>query len=463
MDMSVAGRRVLVVGAARSGLAAVDLLVDQGARVTLTDVRTSLDAEDTLRARGVTLELGGHRLETLRETDLIVLSPGVPPEQPLLQTARESGVPIVAELELASWFLRGRIVAVTGTKGKSTTTTLIGRMLDESGLYVCVGGNIGVPLSAQVADSMPETVHVVEVSSFQLESIDRFHPWVAVMLNFFPDHLDRHATEAEYGEAKARIFMNQTPDDWAVVNADDERALTLAASSRARRFTFGLNGEFQQGVGLVGDNLVTRLGLSERRLVPLSAVKVRGHHLLSDVAAAAAVATLCGADAEAMVRAVERFTGLEHALEPAGEVGGVRFVNDSKATNVEAARRAIESFDGRVVVIMGGRFKGGDLHQLHAALTSRDASVVALGEARPLLHGALDAVVEVHDVADMREAVRVGHGLARGTGTVLLAPACASFDMFDDYAHRGRVFKEEVETLAQERRTVGTTPPGYEQ
>ncbi|MGH9163291.1 MAG: UDP-N-acetylmuramoyl-L-alanine--D-glutamate ligase, partial [Vicinamibacteraceae bacterium] len=362
--MSVAGRRVLVVGAARSGLAAVDLLVGQGARVTLTDVRTSLEAEEALRARGVALELGGHRIEMLGGTDLIVLSPGVPPAQPLLQAARESGVPIVAELELASWFVRGRIVAVTGTKGKSTTTTLIGRMLDESGLRACVGGNIGVPLSAQVADSMPETVHVIEVSSFQLESIDRFHPWGAVMLNFFPDHLDRHATEAEYAEAKSRIFMNQTPDDWAVVNADDQSALVLAARSRARRFTFGLDAEFEQGVGLVGNWLVARLGRSERRLVPLTAVHVRGRHLLSDVAAAAAVATLCGADAEAMVRAVERFTGLEHALEPAGEVGGVRFVNDSKATNVEAARRAIESFDGRVVVIMGGRFKGGDLHRL---------------------------------------------------------------------------------------------------
>lgn len=462
MDMSVAGRRVLVVGAARSGLAAADLLVDRGAHVTLTDVRTSVEAADALRARGVTLELGGHRIETLRETDLIVLSPGVPPTQPLLRTARESGVPIVAELELASWFLRGRVVAVTGTKGKSTTTTLIGHMLDESGLSTMVGGNIGVPLSAQVADSMPETVHVVEVSSFQLESIDTFHPWVAVMLNFFPDHLDRHATEADYAEAKARIFVNQTADDWVVVNADDEHALALAAGGRARQFTFGLDEEFRQGVGLVGDWLVARLGLSERRLVPLSAVKVRGRHLLSDVAAAAAVATLCGADAEAMVRAVRRFTGLEHALEPVGDVGGVRFVNDSKATNVEATRRAIESFDGRVVVIMGGRFKGGDLHELHPALTSRDASVVAIGEARPLLHRALDSVVDVQDVADMREAVRVGHALAHGAGTVLLAPACASFDMFDDYAHRGRVFKEEVEILAQDegRRARGKEQGG---
>ncbi|MPY88295.1 MAG: UDP-N-acetylmuramoyl-L-alanine--D-glutamate ligase [Luteitalea sp.] len=451
MDVTVAGRRVVVVGAARSGLAAVGLLAAAGARVTLTDVRESLEEADALRARGITLELGGHRMDTLRDADLIVLSPGVPPGQPLLGVAREHGVPIVAELELASWFVRGRVVAVTGTKGKSTTTTLIARMLDESGLHAIVGGNIGVPLSAQVADSMPETVHVVEVSSFQLEGTDRFHPWVAVMLNFFPDHLDRHATEAEYAEAKARIFANQTPNDWVVVNADDEHALMLAARSRARRFTFGLGAEFQQGVGVVGDALVARLGLNERRLVPLSAVRVRGQHLRSDVAAAVAVATLCGADAEAMVRAVERFTGLEHALEAVGSTAGVSFVNDSKATNVESARRAIESFDGRIVVIMGGRFKGGDFSQLRTVLTSREASVVAIGEARPLIHAAFDGVVDVHAASDMREAVRLGYALARGDGTVLLAPACASFDMFDDYAHRGRVFKQEVEALARER------------
>jgi UDP-N-acetylmuramoylalanine--D-glutamate ligase len=447
---SVRGRRVTVAGAARSGVAAAELLVRRGATVTLSDARTQLDDEASLEAQGVTLELGGHSTPTFTGADLVVVSPGVPWRLPVLEAARRAGVPVVGELELASRWLRGRIVAITGTKGKSTTTTLAGRMFEAAGRPVLVGGNIGVALSAQVEQSTDDTIHIVEASSFQLEASETFHPWVAVLLNFSPDHLDRHATEAEYAAAKMRIFANQAPDDWAVINADDPAALALAEGARAQRVLFSTERRLDDGVCLEGDAIVRRKGGRVRRLVPLDAVRLLGRHLLADVVAAAAVADLAGVDAAAMTRAVEGFTGLEHALEPVAEIGGVRFVNDSKATNVEAASRAIESFGDGLVVILGGRFKGGDLRDLADALRTRGASVVAIGESRGLVRQALAPAVPVVEAADMAGAVRQAFGATPPGGVVLLAPACASFDMFRDYAERGRVFKQEVLRLREE-------------
>jgi UDP-N-acetylmuramoylalanine--D-glutamate ligase len=449
-SFSVAGRKAVVVGAARSGVAAAELLVRRGATVTLTDVRPEIQEDAQLRNAGVQLELGGHRAETLRSADLIVLSPGVPPTQQDVAAARAAGVPVMGELELASRWLRGRIVAITGTKGKSTTTTLTGRMLEAGGHRVLVGGNIGHALSAQVDASTEETIHVVEVSSFQLEGSETFHPWIAVLLNFSPDHLDRHADLAEYAAAKARIFANQTPDDWAVLNADDEPSHALAQEARSRRLMFATSRDLPEGVLIARDTIVRRTRDGEQTLVPLSSVKVLGRHLLADVVAATAIASLAGVAAPAMVRAVENFTGLEHALEPVAEVGGVRFVNDSKATNIEAALRAIQSFAPGLVVILGGRFKGGDFGDLRSALVERAASVVAIGEAAPLVHQALSPAVAVHDAVDMVAAVRTGFALASPGETVLLAPACASFDMFKDYAERGHVFKREVMRLESE-------------
>lgn len=457
---TVTGQNVVVVGAARSGVAAALLLAARGARVTLSDVRKELDdqsVEPALRRAAVTLELGGHRTETLTGADLIVLSPGVPPEQSQVAAARRSGVPVVGEVELASRWLSGRIVAITGTKGKSTTTTLTGRMFQAGGLKALVGGNIGTPLSAQVEESTPETFHIVEVSSFQLEATDTFHPWVAVLLNFSPDHLDRHPSVEEYGAAKARILANQTDRDWAVINADDPQALALARLGRAQRLLFALDRPLDEGFFVKEGHALERRKGKETPLFPLSSVRLIGRHLLSDVLAAAAVARIAGVPTEAMVRAIESFTGLEHALEPAGAVRGVSFVNDSKATNVEAAKRAIESFDRDLVVILGGRFKGGDLSRLSAPLAARRARVVAIGEAQPLVHDALQGSVDVHDAGSMAAAVHLAFTLAPPNGTVLLAPACASFDMFRDYAERGRVFKEEVRRLAEE------TNPGREQ
>ena len=447
---SVRGMRVTVVGAARSGVAAAELLVRRGATVTLTDMRDEIDGADGLRAAGVRLELGGHPEAAFTGADLIVLSPGVPPGQPAIAAARRAGVPVIGELELASRWLRGRVVAITGTKGKSTTTTLTGRMLEAGGHRVLVGGNIGHALSAQVDQSTEDTIHVVEASSFQLETTETFRPWIAVLLNFSSDHLDRHATVQEYAEAKSRIFDNQDANDWAVLNADDVETIALAEGGRARRLLFSLAADPAADVVLAGDTIVRRTRTGEEPLVPVSSIRLLGRHLIADVLAAAAVSSLVGVPADAMTRATEGFAGLEHALEPVGEFGGVRFVNDSKATNVEAARLAIESFDNGLVVVMGGRFKGGELHELLEPLATRRATVIAIGEARSLIRKTFGSSCVVHEAADMSAAVRTAFASASPGDTVVLAPACASFDMFRDYAERGRVFKQEVRRLGEE-------------
>ncbi len=450
---SVDEQRVVVVGAARSGVAAAELLASRGAEVILTDVRAVIEDEARLREAGVKLELGGHRRETFVDADLIVLSPGVSPMQPDVMAARDADVPVIGELELAFRWLRGRVVAITGTKGKSTTTTLIGRMLEAGGLKTMVGGNIGVPLSAQVERSTPDTIHVVEASSFQLEMTELFHPMVAVLLNFSPDHLDRHASVEEYAEAKARIFANQGPQDWMVVNVDDAEAVRLASRGRARQIAISRTQTLSEGL-MIAAGTILRRGTGprtgERPLVPLSAVRLIGPHLVTDVLAAAAVADIFGVSPEAMTKAVDAFHGLEHALENVREIGGVRFVNDSKATNIEAALRSIESFARDLVVIIGGRYKGGDFGLLREPLRARQGTVVAIGEARPLLHQALADTVRVRDAETMDDAVRLAFASAVPGGTVLLAPACSSFDMFRDYAERGRRFKEAVLALAQE-------------
>jgi UDP-N-acetylmuramoylalanine--D-glutamate ligase len=447
MTFDVRNKRVTVAGAARSGIAAAELLTRRGAQVTVSDVRTDLDGTDALRELGVEPELGGHQAKTFEAADLIVLSPGVPPEQPVIAGAKTKGVPVIGEIELASRWLQGRVIAITGTKGKSTTTALTGRILESAGFKVTVGGNIGLPLSAQVGESTPETLHVVETSSFQLEQIATFHPWIAVMLNFSPDHLDRHPSVAAYAAAKARIFENQDAHDWAVVNADDPAVLELARRGRARLRLFGRDAAIADGTVVERGWIVDRRTGQDVRLVPLEAIHLRARHLVYDVLAAATVGALAGAAPQAMSTAVESFRGLEHAMEFVGEAQGVRFVNDSKATNVDAALRSIESFDDGLVAIIGGRFKGGDLGLLREPLRKRAKAVVAIGEAKALVRQALEGAVAVREAETFADAVREAYALARPDGTVLLAPACASFDMFRDYAERGRVFKEEVKRL----------------
>jgi UDP-N-acetylmuramoylalanine--D-glutamate ligase len=446
---SVEGKRVTVVGAARSGIAAARLLASRGASVVLTETRDTFEGAARLGGAGVALELGGHRPETLAEADLVVTSPGVPIEQPVFDAARRRGVEIIGELELAWRWISGRVIAITGTKGKSTTTTLVGRMLAAAGRKVLVGGNIGVPLSDQVDESTPDTIHVVETSSFQLETTSSFRPWIAVWLNFAADHLDRHPDVSSYAAAKARIFANQTADDWAVVNADDPLVLKRSDSTRARRVAFSLAGAVQDGFVVDGGWVGKRTPAGLERFFPVAAVELTGRHMLHNVLAATAATSIAGVAPRAMTEALRGFHGLEHVMEPAGEFEGVRFVNDSKATNVEAARRSIESFERGVVAIVGGRFKGGDLRELREPLAARGRAVVAIGEAAALVRDALDGAVPVVEARSMKEAVRRGFEAASPDGIVLLAPACASFDWFRDYAERGRTFKYEVQRLKE--------------
>jgi len=445
---SVSGQAVLVVGAARSGVAAAHLLARRGAAVTLTDRKAHIPGAAALRAAAVSLELGGHNARTFESAHLIVMSPGVPLDLPEVLRAKASGVPIIGELELASRWLQGPIVAITGTKGKSTTTTLVGRMLEASGRRVMVGGNIGYPVSAQVDDSTSDTVHVIEASSFQLETTDTFRPWIAALLNFSPDHLDRYPDEAPYAAAKRRIFANQRADDWAVVNADSAEATGMATNVRARVVSYGVDhsaADVHVGNGFVWQ----RTSEGDIPLLPLAAVQLPGRHMLSNVVAATAISHLAGATGSALARALTGFHGLEHVMELVATKDGVRFVNDSKATNVDAAAKSIDSFE-HVVAIIGGKYKGGDFGDLAGPLRAHGRGVVAIGEARRMVRDALQGVVPVVEAASLKEAVRRAFDLAAPGGVVLLAPACSSFDMFADYADRGRQFKEEVRKLVSE-------------
>lgn len=448
MSFDVRNQHVVVAGGGRSGLAAAELLLSKGARVTLSDLREPEGAAG-LRALGVTVDVGPHRPEMFAAANLIVLSPGVPPEQPAIDAARRAGVQVMGEIELASRWLSGRVVAITGTKGKSTTTTLTARMLREGGFDATAGGNLGVALSAQVRTSHPAALHVVEVSSFQLETTTTFHPWIAVLLNLSPDHLDRHPSFEAYAGAKARVFANQIATDWAVVNADDAASTALAAPGRAQRFDFALDTSVSRGVTVTKDEIVRTESGRTTPLLPVSAVRLPGRHLLGDVLAASAVACIAGVEPAAMRRAVEGFTGLPHALERVGEINRISFVNDSKATNIASTRRSLESFPRGVVAIMGGRFKGGDFQDLADVVRGHATGIVAIGEAAPLIEAALGSIVPVTRAGSMPEAVRTAFDRAEPGGVVLLAPACSSFDMFRDYVDRGDRFRDAVQQLAR--------------
>lgn len=450
---TVTNQHVVVVGGAGSGIAASRLLRQRGARVTLTDVKAEIPDASALATDGVDLALGGNPPELFDHADLIVLSPGVPASLPLFEAARRRGVEVIGEVELASRWLKGRVIAITGTKGKSTTTALTSRLLTAAGFHAPAGGNLGPALSGQVESSTAASLHVVEVSSFQLETTVEFHPWVAVLLNLSPDHLDRHVDFQEYATAKTRIFANQTDQDWAVVNADDPVTLDLGRRGRARQARFSMDPRTGARVTVADGWIVERNADGEAPIMRTMDIGLLGPHLLADVLAATTVARIAGVAPAVIAEVVSAFKGLEHAMELVDEFHGVRFINDSKATNVESARRSIEACPGRLAIIMGGRFKGGDLSTLRGPLVSRSATVVAIGEATPLLHAAFDGVVPVVDAASMAEAVRVGFEAMTEGGHVVLAPACASFDMFENYAARGHTFKAEVSRLRQEWRT----------
>ncbi len=451
MERTVQGKRVVVVGMGASGEAAARLAVRKGAAsVVLNDKRDPADVDEKklvdLARAGVTFDLGAHRPETFAKCDLVVMSPGVPPLA-VVAEAEARGVPVVGELELASWYVEAPVVAITGTNGKSTVTTLVGEILKASGLETFVGGNLGTPLSEAVDTPAagPSGRLVVEVSSYQLEKTAHFRPHVAVHLNLTPDHLDRYPSLAAYGAAKARIFLYQSKADHAVVPGDDPVVLAFARAGAAHVHTFG--GE-QSEVRIADGVIATKKG----GRYPLSLLKIRGTHNVSNAMAAVLASELAGATRDATLETLESFRGLAHRMQFVLEDNGVAWYDDSKATNVGAAVKALEGVDRRVVLIAGGRDKGGSYEPLVQLLRVKARAVVLLGEAAPLLRAALGTSVPHREADSMREAVRVARMLAEPGDCVLLAPACSSLDMFDSYAHRGRVFAEAVRELAEAAR-----------
>lgn len=447
---SIAGKRVLVVGMARSGMAAARFLRTRGAWVTVSDTRgqSRLVPEiRTLQALGIGCEVGGHRLESLLEAEFIVVSPGVPLDQPLLREAARQGREILSEIELASRFLRGRVVGITGSNGKTTTTTLVGEILESAGFRVQVGGNIGVPLISLVESSASDSINVVELSSFQLEAVSSFRAHIGVILNITPDHMDRYPTLAAYASAKLNLLNTQEASDFAVLNREDRLLRDLDQPSAAKRFWFSTRVPVDQGCCLQGDTLVFSNRGRREQVVPVEDIRIKGRHNLENVAAAVTVARLLGASVRSIRETVARFRGVSHRLEWVREIRGVDFYNDSKATNPTSAQKALEAFEQRLILILGGRDKAGDFTVLSPQVSRRVKGLVLLGEASRKIESQLAGTAPVTRAASMEEAVRLAFGQADRGEVVLLAPACSSFDMFRDYEDRGNVFKEAVNRL----------------
>ncbi len=445
------GKQVLVVGLARTGVATALFCAARGARVTATEERPESQIAETaakLRAAGVALELGGHRPNTFTEQDLIIPSPGVPPTMAALAAARAIGIPVWSEIELAWRFLRGRMICITGSNGKTTTTSLVGHILEIARLPVQVAGNIGTPLISRVDVSSDSGFTVVEASSFQLESISAFRPDIAVLLNLTPDHLDRHGAFETYASAKVRIFENQGPQDAAVINADDAVAPQYAPDN-TRIFWFSRQKRVQQGSFVRDDQLVFRADGNDTVLLQRKDIGLRGNHNLENVLAAAAAARLAGVDPAAIAEGVRTFAGVEHRIEFVETIGGVDYFNDSKATNVDATLKALDAFPGNLFVILGGKDKGSDYTNLREALRRHARRVLLIGAASDKIESQLGGVVPADRAGTMARAVDLAAAQAVPGATVLLAAACASFDQFDNYEHRGRVFKNLVRELAQ--------------
>jgi UDP-N-acetylmuramoylalanine--D-glutamate ligase len=449
--IELAGKQVLVVGLARTGVATALFCAARGARVTATEERPEPEIAEVagkLRAAGVTLELGGHGASTFFDQDLIVPSPGVPPTMPALAAARAAGVPVWSEIELAWRFLRGRLICITGSNGKTTTTSLIGHILETAGLPVQVAGNIGTPLISRVDVSSDSGFTVVEASSFQLESISAFRPDVAVLLNLTPDHLDRHGSFETYARAKARMFENQTENDAAVINADDAEVVQYAPS-RPQVFWFSRQKRVVSGSFLRNDEIVFRRDGAETVLLRRRDIGLRGDHNVENALAAAAAATLVGVEPSAIAEGVRSFAGVEHRIEYVATISGVEYFNDSKATNVDATLKALDAFPGNVLVILGGKDKGCDYAILRDALRRHARMVLLIGSAAEKIESQIAAVVPIEHAGTMARAVEIAAERAQPGDTVLLAPACASFDQFENYEHRGRVFKQLVRELAE--------------
>jgi len=451
-------QNVLVVGLARSGVAAVELLLRSGASVSAADLRSAeeLGVESLgWSDRGVELRLGPQTPEMLEGVDLVVLSPGVPLDSVLPRTAQDRGIPLIGELELAFGVSHGRWLAVTGTNGKTTTTALLGELVRTTGAPVAVAGNIGLALSGEVEAIPSDGLIVAEVSSFQLDTIETFGPHVGVLLNVTEDHLDRYESFDAYFESKARVFENQTSTDFAVLNFDDGRVRSLADRVPATVVPVSAHEEVKDGVFVRGNTIVSQVGGREEEVIAAGEIGIPGPHNLSNALAATAAARAVGATAEGAAQVLKSFRSLEHRLEKVAVVDGVTYVNDSKATNVDAVGFALRSFEAPIVLIAGGSDKGTDYSPLARDVAGNVRRVILIGEAADKMERALGGAVEVERAETLGEAVAAAGRAAEPGDVVLLSPACASFDMFDDFEDRGRKFKAEVEALAGARASGG--------
>ena len=449
--MELNGKRVLVVGLGKSGVASAIFLKQHGARVTVSDTKSGDELRNEIPAlldHGITVETGGHGERTFRGQDLIVVSPGVPVDAPPLVQARSAGEMVIGEIELAAQFLPGPLVAITGSNGKTTTTTLAGEIMTAGGFPTLVGGNIGTPAISLAERAKPETIIVLEVSSFQLETIQSFRPKIAVVLNVTPDHLDRHRTLDAYINAKARIFENQQPDDYAVLNVDDATCVSMAARTRAQVFWFSRQKEVQQGAWVRNGNLLFRDRTGQREILQVSEIPLKGAHNLENVLAAVCAGALMGCPPDKIRQAVRDFKAVEHRLEFVATVNGVDYYNDSKATNVDATIKALESFPTNIHLILGGKDKGSDYTVLNDLLRQRVKRVYTIGAAAAKIESQIKGVEVVH-AETLENAIRKANTSAQPGDVVLLAPACASFDQFKSYEHRGKVFKQTVASLAE--------------
>jgi UDP-N-acetylmuramoylalanine--D-glutamate ligase len=449
--LDVANKRVLVVGLGKSGVASALFLKARGARVTVSDAKTQDQlAEEipVLLDQGISVETGGHGERTFRGQDLIVVSPGVPVDAAPLVQARSLGEAVIGEVELAARFLAGRILAITGSNGKTTTTTLTGEILSAGGRKNVVGGNIGTPAISLVERTNPDTLVVLEISSFQLETIETFRPKVAVVLNVTPDHLDRHRTFETYLNAKARIFENQQADDFAVLNADDPSCVQLGQCTRAQIFWFSRTREVGAGAYVSDGRILFRDAQGQREIMLVSEIPLKGAHNVENVLAAVCAGALMGCEPRQIAKAVREFKAVEHRLEFVASIRGVDYYNDSKATNVDATIKALESFPANIHLILGGKDKGSDYSVLNDLLRQRVKRVYTIGAAAAKIESQIKDAAEVVHAETLENAVKRAAASATSGDIVLLAPACASFDQFKSYEHRGRLFKEVVKGLA---------------
>jgi len=448
--MNVSGKKILIVGLARTGVAAAKFLVSEGAEVTVTDMKEKAALEPfltQLKGLPLKLETGGHTDESFLSADLIVVSPGVPMNIKPLLAARARQQKIISEIELASWFIKVPIIAITGTNGKTTTTTLTGEIFKGAGYKTFVGGNIGNPL-IEIVDCN-ETVErvVVELSSFQLEAIDSFRPKIAVLLNITEDHLDRYASYQEYIDAKVRIFMNQTNEDYAVLNLDDPVVAALAGSMKGHVVWMSQRRELEEGIFLRNCEIIFRWKGREE-VIPTSAFRIMGVHNTENIMASLASALLAGCPSGLARKSVEEFRGLPHRMELVREINGVGWYEDSKATNVGSVEKALASFEN-ITWIAGGKDKGGSYAPLSDLVKNRVRCMILIGEAKERISRELGGFTDTKFAETLAEAVFLASKHSTPGGVVLFSPACSSFDMFRDYEDRAEQYKALVREIPE--------------